>query len=110
MYSAVIEFGYMLCIFSGNDAYEIMDSFQTMQDLNCLAMMASKRERSKKGKAEAKKLSEFACLCMSGEVDVDDIRNLDIDLSIGSIKCHELLEGDDALDILKEKYPNARVC
>ena len=43
-----------------------------------------------------------------GSLTPDDLLTLDISISIGTIKCVCIEEGDDAMDKLRTQYPNAR--
>lgn len=44
-----------------------------------------------------------------GDLTNEDLLDLDIKISFGTIKCVEITEGDDAIEKLKEKYPHANV-
>ena len=61
-----------------------------------------------KGQKMLDKLEAILNKRYSGELTSVDLLGLDITLSVGTIKCVEILVGDDAADRLKAKYPKAR--
>ena len=64
---------------------------ENAQDLQCLAQMASTMG-TKKDKQEIRKLIDFLEKYSSDELTVEDVRNLDINLSVGGLKCKSFNE------------------
>ncbi len=95
-------------IFTGETPMDIAFQINEVQDILCLAGMASSMEK-KKNKKNVEKLQEFAERYLDEAINREDIEKLDINLSIGDIKCNEIIEGDSAEEQLKAKYPNATV-
>lgn len=89
MYSARIELGWVDKWFDGETADEIMKKVEEYQDFDCLISMAWSREKKQ---AEVKKLDEFIRKYNRGELTMEDLKNLDVKLSIANIKCHEIKE------------------
>ena len=99
--------GYQKYILSGDKLMDVMDAFNDVQDLVCLDMMAHEEEGENPGEVE--KLHVIAHRYYNREVRAKDIQAIDIHLSVGIIKCDELIRGKDAVEKLKEKYPEAIV-
>ena len=97
--------GYQQYIFSGRKLMDLMDAFNDVQDLVCLDMMAHEEENENADEVE--KLHDIAHRYYNREVRAKDIEAIDIHLSVGIIKCDELVRGKDAVEKLKEKYPDA---
>ena len=95
-------------VFTGETPMEIALKINEVQDILCLAGMAPSMEK-KKNKKNVEKLQEFAERYLDEAINREDIEKLDINLSIGDIKCNEIIEGDSAEEQLKAKYPNATV-
>ena len=94
-------------IFEGNSASELLDEFEKVQSLGCLAQTGRMQEKAK-GQKELDKLDIILGKHFNGELTNDDLLTLDINLKIGAIKCIAILEGDDAVEKLKAQYPNAK--
>ena len=90
-YTAKIRIGWLTDDFPGDTATEIMQKVEAFQDFDCLMRMGRSNE-GKKGQLELNKLSDFLDKYYDNELTIDDIRQLDVKLSIGDIKCLELKE------------------
>ena len=109
MYVAIFELygGYrMQSLCKGENANELFDAFNKVQSLDCLVSMGSSRERAK-GKKELAKLESIIAKRYANNLTIEDLAGLDVTLSIGSIKCLEIAEGDNAEAELRAKYPRA---
>ncbi len=98
MYAAMIEIGWMKQVVEGESANAIIDAISRYQDFGCLVTMAKQRESS----YTYSKLKAFVDKYRKRALTMDDIKNLDIGLSIGSIRCHGVAEGDEEIEKLKE--------
>ena len=111
MYAALLEMtSWMGCqqyIFKGNTASALLSEFERVQDLGCLVRMGRSEEK-KQGQKELDKLEAVLNKYYDGSLTPDDLRTLNISISIGAIKCVCIEEGDDAMDKLRTQYPNAR--
>ena len=111
MYAALFEmesmFGRHLFIFEGNSPVAIMDAFEYEQSLECL-IRHGRCEEGPEGQTVLDRLEEFYNKYMDFELTMDDISGLDVKLSVGTIKCHTIVEGAEAITALKAQYPNAR--
>ena len=94
-------------IFSGNKLIDIMNSFNDVQDIMCLAMMAE--QQGHENSDDLEKLMKLAMKYESGKVQAKDIESFDVSLSIGHMKCNELMKGKDPVTELIKKYPGAIV-
>lgn len=94
-------------IFTGNSASDLLSAFEQVQDLGCLVRMGRSQEK-KKGQEELEKLEAVLNKYYDGSLTPDDLLTLDISISIGTIKCVCIEEGDDGVEKLKAQFPNAR--
>lgn len=112
MYAALFEMtswmGTEQHIFTGNSASEMLSKFEDVQSLDCLVRMGRREERSAAGKKAINDLESLLDKHYSGALTNEDLLSLDIKISLGTIKCVVILEGDDAADKLKAEYPKAR--
>lgn len=92
-YTANITIGWFEQNFEGDTPTEIMRSVERIQDFGCLLRMG-REEEGKKGQKELDKLEVFLQKYYENELTIDDIRSLDIKLSIGNIACNEVTEND----------------
>ena len=99
MYAAWIEIGWDNGCFEGETANEIIDKVAAYQDFGCLVMLAQQME----SEAVFKKLEAFVDKYWERELTMDDLKKLNIQLSIGWIKCHGVAEGEEEIKALKEK-------
>ncbi len=90
-YKASFSVGWMHIDAEEDSLWDLVSAIEREQDLQCLAMMAGQMG-TKKDKQEIRKLLEFLSKRSNDELTVEDIRNLDINLSVGRIKCDELIE------------------
>ncbi len=90
-YSAVFQIGWMTVNAEGDTLEDLIREVESAQDLQCLAQMASMMG-TKKDKQEIRKLIDFLEKYSSDELTVEDVRNLDINLSVGGLKCESFNE------------------
>lgn len=111
MYAALFEMGSWMGpeqhIVHGNSAADLLYGFEEVQHLSCLVRMGRGRENAE-GQKMLDKLEWILDKRDAGILTNEDLLTLDIKLSVGSIKCVEIIEGDNAVEQLKEKYPHAR--
>ena len=94
-------------VFKGNDASDILTQLEKYQDLSCLLQMGRIHEE-KKGQKELDKLEELLSKDWNGELTMEDLRKVDLDLSIGTIKCIRTAETEEEVKKLISEYPDAR--
>jgi hypothetical protein len=94
-------------IVRGSSAAELLYEFEEIQHLGCLVRMG-RSEEGAEGQKMLDKLEEILYKRDSGDLTNEDLLTLDIKISLGTIKCVEIAEGDNAAEQLKAKYPNAR--
>jgi hypothetical protein len=111
MYAAVFEmksmFGTFQYFFEGKTPMAIIDALEYEQSLECL-IRHGRCEEDRDGQLALDRLEEFYNKYMDYNLTTEDIAALDVNLSIGTIKCHAIVEGEEAIAALKEQYPNAR--
>ena len=111
MYAALFEMdswmGLEQRIISGSSAADLLYGFEEVQHLGCLVRMG-RSEEGPEGQKMLDKLEEILNLRDNGDLTNEDLLTLDIKISLGTIKCVEIAEGDDADEQLKEKYPNVK--
>lgn len=90
-YSAVFQIGWMTVNAEGDTLEDLIREVENAQDLQCLAQMASMMG-TKKDKQEIRKLIDFLEKYSSDELTVEDVRNLNVDLSVGGLKCESFNE------------------
>lgn len=112
MYAALFEMSSWMgpeqYIVKGDSASALLHEFEDIQNLSCLVMMGRSEENAK-GQKMLDKLEEILNMRASGELTNETLLSLDIKISIGTIKCAEIAEGENAVEQLKAKYPKARV-
>ncbi len=90
-YKAKFEVGWMTVDAEGETPTDLIREVENVQDLQCLchqaAMMGSKKDQK-----EIKKLMDFLEKYYADELTIEDVRGLDVGLSVGRIKCNELIE------------------
>ena len=94
-------------IVRGSSAAELLYEFEEIQHLGCLVRMG-RSEEGAEGQKMLDKLEEILNKRDNGDLTNEDLLTLDIKISLGTIKCVEIAEGDNAAEQLKAKYPNAR--
>ena len=90
-YSAVFHIGWMTVNAEGDTPADLVREIENAQDLQCLVQMAGMMG-TKKDKKEIGKLVAFLEKYGDDTLTIDDIRNLDVDLSVGVLKCESLSE------------------
>lgn len=99
MKAARIIIGWMDKVYSGDDASEIIKQVEKVQEFDCLISMGrSMGELSEQN--EINKLEQFVSLYRTGELTMQDIKKLDIKLSVGNIKCTGVAESEDEISKL----------
>ncbi len=92
-YTAKFQMGWMTVDAEGDSPSELMQAVEKEQDLMCLvqqcAMMGTKADKKEIGK-----VISFLEKQSDDSLTIDDIRDLNVKLSVGSIKCLELMEND----------------
>ena len=86
---ATIEFSgmvHMVKAFEGEYPEDIMEQLERVQDLDCLVMMGPGFGD------DVTDLQEFLNKYRSEGLSWDDIKNMNFELSVGSIKCVDLQE------------------
>lgn len=102
MFAAKIKLGWINDCFEGEDAIEIVQKMSVHQDFDCLIRMA-RMEETKKGQKEVDKLEEFVKKYYDGTLTMDDIKALDVHLSVGNIVCHGIAETEEEIETLRAK-------
>lgn len=77
-----------------------------MQDLSCLVRIGRGAE-GKKGQKELDKLEDTLEKNYSGDLDMADLAAFDVSISLGTIKCSAIAEGEEGIRQLKENNPDA---
>ena len=98
--AAIIEIGWIKKCFEANDPCGIIREVEDVQDFGCLLRMGMMHE-GKAGQKELAKLSAFLEKYYNETLTIDDIKNLDVHLSIGDIVCHGIAETEEAIADLK---------
>ena len=99
-YCAKIQIGWITDCFEGDSPSAIIRSVDRVQDFDCLLRMG-KMEEGEKGQKELTKLEAFLEKYQDGTLTMEDISNLDINLSIGTIKCLGIADGEEEIAKLK---------
>ena len=111
MYAALFEMdswmGNRQYIFEGESASELLAEFERVQDLACLVRMGRGEEDSE-GQKALDKLERLLDKYYDGTLTIDGLLGLDVEISVGSIKCICIKEGENAVEKLKELYPGAK--
>lgn len=111
MYAAVFEMsswmGLEQHILKGKTAADLLNGFENIQSLSCLVRMGRSQEEAN-GQKALDKIEEILQKSYDGSLTPEELLTLDVKLSIGTIKCAEILEGADAAEKLKAAYPDAR--
>jgi len=91
MYSATLSIGWMTVNAKGDTPADLVREIEKAQDLQCLVQMAGMMG-TKKDKQEIRKLIDFLEKYSDDTLTIDDVRNLDVKLSVGALKCESLEE------------------
>ncbi len=100
--AAKIKIGWVNKCFEADSPGEIIQQVSEYQDFNCLLRMGRLQE-GKKGQKELDKLEAFLNKWFDESLTMEDIKNLNIHLSIGDIVCHGIAENEEAVKALKEE-------
>lgn len=95
--------GSQVHVFEGDSAYDLLSQLQRIQDMNCLVRMGSMMEDAK-GKKELKKLEKVLKKYQNDTLTMEDLAGFNVILSVGSFICLEVAEGEEEIQMLKEKY------
>ena len=90
-YEAKFQVGWMTVNAEGDEPDDLIREVENAQDLQCLCQQAAMMG-TKKDQKEIKKLMDFLEKYYGGELTIEDVRGLDVGLSVGRIKCNELIE------------------
>ena len=90
-YSATFHIGWMTVNAEGDTPADLVREIENAQDLQCLVQMAGMMG-TKKDKKEISKLVAFLEKYGDDTLTIEDIRNLNVDLSVGALKCESLSE------------------
>ena len=111
MYAALFEMktqmGKQQYIFEGEDPLILLSEFENVQNLWCLVQMG-KVHGTKEDKKPLKKLEKLLEKYRMCDFTIEDLLSLDIEVSIGSIKCVTVVEGEEEIAKLRAAYPNAQ--
>ena len=99
-YAALIQIGYFKNCFEADSPTGIIRKAESIQDFDCIVRMGRMAE-GKKGQKELDKLEAFLIKYHDGDLTMEDIQNLDVNLSIGSITCYAIAETDADIERLK---------
>ena len=84
---ADMEIGFLRQTFEGDTPNKLFRSMDRVQDFECLLSMAGAFEPNTE---ELEKIEYLLDRYYCDMLTFDDIKNLDVNLSIGRIKCHEM--------------------
>jgi len=99
MFAAKIECEWIK-VFEGKTPLEIIKKAYKYQDFDCLLEQGREFE-DEEGQKELDKLEVFINKYHSKQLTMEDIKNLDIKLGIGDIRCVGIAEGDEEINKLK---------
>ena len=106
-YAAIIKIGWITDCYEADDPCGIIRKAEDIQDFDCLLRMG-RSEEDGEGQAELSKLEIFLDKYRNGTLDMTDIENLDVHLSIGSIVCQGTAEGDKQIEALKTQLDSKK--
>ena len=93
--------------FEGESPSDLIDQLEHVQDLSCLVRMG-RMEEDKKGQKQIDKLEAFLDKYYSNGLTVEDLRNFNIKISIGWIRCAKVAEGEKAVEELSKEYEDSK--
>ena len=99
-YAAKISIGWLEKVFEADTVRGIIDEAAKVQDFDCLLRMAQFEEEDEE---QLSKFESFLDKYHYGRLTVKDIQNLDIELSIGDIKCLGFARTQKEISELKSK-------
>lgn len=92
-YKAKFTVGWLSVDAKGNSLQELIDVIEKEQDLMCLIQQVNMMG-TKKDKREVQKLIAFLDKRNADKLTVEDVKELDVKLSVGRIKCDEFIENE----------------
>ena len=98
--------GHQKYIFKGEDASDILSKFERIRDLSCLVRMGRANE-GKKGQKQLDKLEKILEKYYSGDLTMDDLKDFDIKISLGAMKCSDIAIGEDEIEVMKNNNQDA---
>ena len=93
-YSAVFHIGWMTVNAEGDTPADLVREIENAQDLQCLVQMAGMMG-TKKDKKEIGKLIDFLEKYHGNSLTIEDVKNMDIQLSVGRLKCESVIENEE---------------
>ena len=102
-YAAVFKLGWLVQCFEGDEPREIIEEVEKVQDFECLLEMGRMNERGL-GQIELDKLAVFLEKYHDDTLTMEDIKNFDITLSVGSLSCLGIGETESEIKALKAQY------
>lgn len=99
---AIIKLGWVKDCFEAEDPCGIIRKVEDIQDFGCLLQMGYRVE-TKKGKQELAKLEAFLNKYYNGSLTMNDIKELNIHLSIADIICFGIGETEEEVEALKKQ-------
>ena len=90
-YTAVFSIGWMTVNAEGDAPADLVREIENAQDLRCLVQMAGTMG-TPKDKKEITKLIDFLEKYEDDTLTIDDIKALNVNLSVGALKCESLVE------------------
>jgi len=98
--------GHQKYIFKGEDASEIFSEFERIQNLSCLVRMGRANE-DEEGQQQLDVLENMLEKYCSGELTMQDLKEFDVEISLGDMKCSGIAETDEELETLQNDNPDA---
>ena len=98
--AALIKIGWLKNVFEGDGPCGVINKLEEIQDFGCLMEMGRAQE-GPAGQKELDKLEAFLEKYYDGSLTMKDIRELDVDLSIGKIICYGTAETEAEIEALK---------
>lgn len=92
--AALIQIGWLKKWFEADDPCGIIKQVEEIQDFSCLLRMG-RSEEGKKGQEQLNELEKFLDKYYDGSLTMEDIKKLNIRLSIGNIFCYEIMEAEE---------------
>lgn len=89
--------------FRGIDANDLVSQFNEVQDLPCL-VETGESLGTKKDKIVLKQLQSFLLKYYEGSLEMTDLKNLSIKLSLGHIGVRAIAESPEEVQMLEKEY------
>ena len=87
----MFQIGWMTVNAEGDTPADLVREIEKEQDLQCLVQMAGMMG-TKKDQKEIGKLVDFLEKYNEGSLTIEDVRILDVKLSVGALKCESMSE------------------